>query len=429
MPQDSKLDLPALGMLLLSGLGILAFLSAAAGLVLAGLVSMAAGGLLGGQSLPFFSLAWASLFFLLLLIPSLVNALIQLGVVRRPLWGIPHHLRLATLLLLFFPLLVLAGDFLSLQSQLAWALLPPLQILVTVIPVLWIFEVGRRGLSLSGARRGWGMVSFNLLVSQPFILAAELVLILFLGLLALLWLAGRPELVAELQRLAQRITDAGMDPALLQHILLPYLQQPLVILAILVVAAGLVPLLEELFKPLAVWGLVKRPLDPVDGFVGGMLCGATFTLVETLGNLANPVEMWAVVVVSRFGTALLHITASGLVGWGLASALSEGRYARLGAAYLVSAGLHAIWNVFGLLLGIAPLIEGTAPSAFVRLAQRLGMIAPAALAILMVVLFLILTGSNRRLRKTTPPGSPPAALPVQAADGPALPVPEAGESP
>jgi hypothetical protein len=408
LSRPEKLDLSALGMLLLGSLGILGFLTAAAGLAFTGLAAMLTGGLFGGQALPFFSLAWAALFFSFLLIPSLVNAFIQLLNLNRPLWGIPHHLRLATLLMLFFPALVISGDFLSLQSHLSWALLPPIQILATVIPIFWIFEIGRRGLSLNGRRRGWGLVSFNLLINQPLILVAELVLILFLGVLAVFWLAGRPDLVAELQRLAQRITDSGMDPTLLQRMLLPFLQQPLVILAILVVAAGLIPMLEELLKPLALWGLVNRPFDPVDGFVGGMLCGAAFALMETLGNLSNPVDLWAAVVVGRLGTALLHITTTGLVGWGLASALAESRYARLGAVYLISAGLHAMWNVFGLMIGIAPLIDGTGSSALMQLARRLGLIAPAAMAVLVVTLFLILVGSNHRLRKMARFDHPPA---------------------
>ena len=229
MSRPEKLDLSALGMLLLGSLGILGFLTAAAGLAFTGLAAMLTGGLFGGQALPFFSLAWAALFFSFLLIPSLVNAFIQLLNLNRPLWGIPHHLRLATLLMLFFPALVISGDFLSLQSHLSWAWLPPIQILATVIPIFWIFEIGRRGLSLNGRRRGWGLVSFNLLINQPLILVAELVLILFLGVLAVFWLAGRPDLVVELQRLAQRITDSGMDPTLLQRMLLPFLQQPLVL--------------------------------------------------------------------------------------------------------------------------------------------------------------------------------------------------------
>ncbi|NPV74775.1 MAG: PrsW family intramembrane metalloprotease [Anaerolineae bacterium] len=400
----AKFDLPAFLMLLLSGLGLLGILTAAAGLAFAGLFALLAGGALGDRALPILSLAWAAVFFCLLLLPSLINAFIRLLNLNRPTIGLPHRLRLASLFMLFFPALVVSGDYLSLQSDFSWLLLPPLQILVTVIPIWWIFEVGRRGLTMSERRRGWGLVSFNMLINQPLILVAEIGLFLILGALAALWLSGRPELFGELQRLAQRVADAGMDPAALQRMLLPFLQQPLVLLGILVMAAGLIPMLEELLKPLALWGLAGRGgFTPVDGFVGGMLCGATFALMETLGNLSNPLDLWAAVVVGRFGTALLHITTSGLVGWGLASALAEEKYARLGAGYLLAVGLHALWNVFGIMVGISPLIDGADAPAFVVLNQRLGMVAPLAMAALTATLFLILLGSNRRLRKASRP--------------------------
>lgn len=396
----AKFDLPAFLMLMLSGLGLLGILTAAAGLAAAGLLALLAGGVLGDQALSMLSLAWAAVFFVLLLLPSLANAFIRLLNLNRPLFGLPHRLRLASLLMLFFPALVILGDFLASQSSLSWILLPPLQVLVTVIPIWWIFEVGRHGLEMSERRRGWGLISFNILINQPFILIAEIVLLLILVALAVLWLANRPELLGELQRMVRRVTDAGMDPAALQRMFLPFLRNPFVLLGILALAAGLVPLMEELLKPLALWGLIGDRLSAVDGFVGGMLCGATFALMETLGNLANPLGgSWAAVVVGRFGTALLHITTSGLVGWGLASALTGGKFTRLGAAYLLAASLHSLWNVFGVLIGISPLIDGTGVSSgFVVLNQRLGNVAPLAMVVLAVTLFLILITSNHHLR-------------------------------
>lgn len=421
MAKTTKLDLSALGMLLVSGLGIFTLLTATAGLTFTGLLALAAGGVSGEQALPFFSLAWAALLFSVLLAPALANAVIRLLNIDRPLLGIPHNLRLASVMMLFFPALVVFGDFISLHTRLTWFFLPPVQILVTVIPIIWIVEVGGSGLQMSGRRREWNLVGFNLTINQPFILAVEMLLLIILGSLAFLWLAGRPELVSELQRLAQRIIDAGMDPALIQRLIAPYLQQPAVILGSLIVIAGIIPLLEELLKPLALWGLAGRSFTPVDGFIGGMLCGATFALMETLGNLTNPVELWGAVVVGRFGTALLHITTSGLVGWGLASALSEGRYMRLGAIYLVSVSLHSLWNVFGVTMGFAPLINGNATSGFIRLSERLGSIAPAAMVVLAILLSFILVGSNRRLRMMSallpqPGAERPEAAEASAAD-------------
>jgi len=83
----------------------------------------------------------------------------------------------------------------------------------------------------------------------------------------------------------------------------------------------LIPLLEELLKPLAIWILVWRKLTPVEGFVAGLICGSAFGLIESIGNLASiSGSDWIIVVLGRTGTGLLHTVATGLVGWGLASA-------------------------------------------------------------------------------------------------------------
>jgi len=416
LTRSQKHDLPALGTLLISGLGILGMLTSAVVLAFTGLAVLAGGaGFIAGQAMPFFSLAWAAVFLTVLLTPALVNAFTRLLQRDQPSIQFSPHLRLASLLLLFFPLLVAAGDFLSFQSRLSWALLPPLQVLAAAIPILWIFEIGRSGLQLTVSRRGWNLINFNLLISQPLILAAEATLILSVSALAVLSLSGRMDLADGLQRLAERIQDSGMDPDFLQRMAIPLLQKPAVILGILLVVAGLIPLLEEFLKPLALWGLAKHSFDPVDGFIAGLLCGACFALVETLGSFSNLTDQWALLVIGRMGTGLLHITTTGLTGWGLASALSEGRYRRLGVTYLISAGLHSLWNVFSLLLGIDPLLDGAPSSWFINLLHRLGGIAPAVLLVLAAVLAALLTGCNRRLRKMPRhtqilPGAPPAPV-------------------
>ncbi len=121
-----------------------------------------------------------------------------------------------------------------------------------------------------------GVCQFNLLINQPLILVAELVLILFLGVLAVFWLAGRPDLVAELQRLAQRITDSGwIPPCCSVCSCLSFSSRSSFLLFWF--SCRFDPMLEELLKPLALWGLVNRPFDPVDGFclryvMRGYLC-------------------------------------------------------------------------------------------------------------------------------------------------------------
>jgi hypothetical protein len=50
------------------------------------------------------------------------------------------------------------------------------------------------------------------------------------------------------------------------------------------------------------------------------------------------------VVLARVGTGAVHIFTTSLVGWGLASAWSQGRYLRLALAFALAVGLHGLWN-------------------------------------------------------------------------------------
>jgi len=64
----------------------------------------------------------------------------------------------------------------------------------------------------------------------------------------------------------------------------------------------------------------------------------------------------------------------------------------LGVIFVVAVILHSTWNIFGLLVGIVPFISRGG------VVQRLGEIAPLALAVLMSTMFCILIGSNHRLQ-------------------------------
>ena len=72
---------------------------------------------------------------------------------------------------------------------------------------------------------------------------------------------------------------------------------------------------------MALWFLAGRKLTPSQGFVGGLLAGACFAAIETLGSIGTPLDnSWYGLLFGRIGTGLLHISLSGIVGWGIASA-------------------------------------------------------------------------------------------------------------
>jgi hypothetical protein len=207
------------------------------------------------------------------------------------------------------------------------------------------------------------------------------------------WISTRPDLLELVTLSAQRLMNAGMDPEVIERVARPYLKQPFVIYLIFAAGAGVVPLIEELLKPAALWLWMRRGINPQQGFSMGLICGASFALLESLGMLATVTgEDWAVLVLGRMGTGLLHMTTSALMGYGLACAWSKSQFVRLGVVYLTAVALHSLWNVFSLLLGLSPFISSQSSLA------RLGQIAPLGLGVLMATLLMILTGASRRIK-------------------------------
>lgn len=390
---SEKLHVPSLLQLILSGMGLLTLMPASAGLLLLGLISLS-----GGQEPGPLGLAWVSAFAALLLVPSIILALQRLMGYETRLWQVlsPRPVSLAGMLT--WPLLVGAGAWIA-QTPSAALLLPPIQLMVVVIPLWWLLEIAGHGLPSGSLQRRWGLVSFGILISPIVIITFEAVVMIVVVILVALYLSSQPGTLEQLTLLLQRLANSQANPEVLMRALRPVLQQPPIIATIIGMVAGVVPLIEELLKPLGLWFFARRKLTPAEGFTGGMLCGAIFALLESLVSLSSTLGGdWVILAVGRFGTGMLHVAAAGLMGWGLASAWSEGRYLRLAVVYLVSSALHGIWNIFGILIGVAQFAHLPDSSLF----GRLSMVAPAALLFLMVILFLLLTGANRRLKSKLP---------------------------
>jgi hypothetical protein len=389
----------SLGQVLLSGLGFLLF--AAAGVVL---LLMGLSGLLGSRPsaaeiLPYFSLVWVCGLVCLLLVPSIVLSLMRLQDRPLPAWQWRGEYRAASLAMLAWPLVIAAGTYLSQTETLDWLFLPPLQLLAVGLPLWWLIEFGRRGLPGNAPQHTWGVLSVGLLVSPTVATLAELAAIVLVLVLFVAWLSTQPGAAQQITLLAQRLANAGTDPEVILRILRPELTRPSFLISVLLVASGLVPLIEELVKPLGLWVLAGKKLTPAQGFLAGLLSGAVFALLESLGSLASPSgQDWLGLVLGRTGTGILHTVNTGMVGWALASTWRDGRYLRLAAVYLLAAGLHGLWNVFGALLALPALLGPGSVTGIVAVFLRLGQIAPLVLLVLAILLFLILLSSNRRLR-------------------------------
>lgn len=400
-----RMHLLSLGQLLLAGFGILLLLPVTAGMVLQG-VQAAVTGASAEAATSFFSFAAIALALCLLLLPSLVLAFARLSGRPLPALRLRDPFRAATWMLLLWPVFLLIGFFTARVPALSILLLPPLQVLAIGIPIWWVVEAGRRGVAGGSTQRGWGVLGFGLLPGPFVIILAEFFVVALLGAGLVFWVAMQRDLTTQLMDLANQLRAAGEDPAQLMAIVSPLLQQPGVMIGVFAVAALLLPMVEELLKPLGLWLIAGRFSRPAEGFVAGLISGGAFAFAESASLSANiSGSSWAGVVIARLGTGLLHAVTTGLVGWGLASAWTEKRYLRLAAMYLLAVLLHGAWNFFGLLLGISTLVP--AEGLPLQGAGQADPLMPLALGALAVLLMIILFGMNRSLR--TAPLPPPAA--------------------
>ncbi|MFQ5616280.1 MAG: PrsW family glutamic-type intramembrane protease, partial [Anaerolineales bacterium] len=292
------------------------------------------------------------------------------------------------------PLVFLLGRFAAITPALTWLALPILHVLAIGVPVLWFLSLGGRGLKSASPQSAWGVFGAGLALGPFIIVIAELLLGLIALVIILFVLADQPGFRAELQRIVALLNRPSPDP----RVLLPFLEahfiQPSVILIGLLFTAGVVPVLEEFFKPIGLIFLSKRALTPARGFLAGMLSGAAFALFESLFQ-AVPGEGWVILVTGRMGTSLVHIFNSGLVGWGFALARSERRYLSLLLHYLIAVTIHALWNGMAVLAVVASLpAEQAILSNFPWAA-----VAGAGLLLLGGITFLALVRINQHLQR------------------------------
>lgn len=316
----------------------------------------------------------------------------------RPVW-----------LLLAFPAVLGLGYLVTQAEKSGWILLPPFYVLAIGLPVILVLYMAVRRLPLGSSQRLWGVFDSGLVLGPGLILVFELFALLAFILLAAVMVASQPELIEQIRSLAEQASSQTLTQDELLQLLAPILQRPAVILGILAFAALVVPLIEEFFKPIGVWLLVGRGLSPAEGFAAGALSGAGYALFESL-MLSEVGESWIWVVLGRAGTAVLHITTSGAVGWALVQAWSHKRILRFGLVYLVAVLVHGTWNavviVNAYFLLSAEQHTSSLPESLAVWVER-GI--PFLLVLIAIAMFAALIWINRRLAlHVTSPASGPA---------------------
>lgn len=284
-----------------------------------------------------------------------------------------------------------------------WLLLPILTIPAVVLPLFVLLGLAVRGIPLGTRWQSWNVFGLAMTLA-PFILVfLELLALAFIVIVVMVVLMSQPGFAMEMQQLSRQMYRLDPQSQAAQELLAPLVVNPGVMAVSAVYFAMIVPLLEELLKPLGVWFFARKLTGAAQGFALGALSGCAYGLIETLGVSAQTAD-WASLLLTRIGTGALHITTSALMGAAIVYAVQQRRYLRLLGIYALSVSLHGLWNTLALFFAFATL------SDTFELQNSLGnWLTPlnAGLALLALILIAILTASNRIMRATLPtPGIP-----------------------
>jgi len=322
---------------------------------------------------------------------------------------------LTIIVVVLVPGALLLGNWAAQNTRVDWLLLPPLNILATGLPALWLVYLGTHGLPLGSFRRRWGVFASGLVLGPLIIIILELLALVGMGILAILWLMINPSTSSQLTDLVIHLENSSGNPDAILRIMLPYLLNPGLLLIVFAFISVIVPMIEETLKPLGVWLLAGQKLSPAQGFVYGVLSGAGFGLFENLGNTSNGGEAWALLASSRISTLLLHCFTAGMVGWALVSAWSQRRYLRLGISFILAVLIHGLWNGMAV-LGAVSTLQGVSNVSIPTSLQRIGSLSAWGIVVLGAIVLVLYIGFNAALRRNLPATPPPNTGQAQTPD-------------
>lgn len=336
----------------------------------------------------------AALWAGILLLPSAALSLAHLF--NKPVRRFKLDPRMAVLAFVILPLAILAGSWL-LESELH-IVLPPVHILAASLSVGALVWLSLYRLQLGGPRLTWGALASGL-TAAPFI-AIILEFLVGFGLLIIgaVYVLSTPSLASQLPHIEAAMSgiQSGEELLVLLH---DFFNDPFILGLLLLDLSLFTPLIEELFKPVALWILIwRRPITNAQGFAIGVLGGAGFALMENL--FAGSTLDWASTTTVRLGATAFHIATAGLMGWAIARAKNEAKVLNVFLVYGFNILLHGLWNGIVVLQSFTPaLLAGREVTAWLIL---LG-IGTLCVYILMLM--------NYKLR---PPHNPPPKRSVKA---------------
>lgn len=403
--QPIKTHLPSVAQLIISIIGLVSSVCSALALLLLMKLGTSVAQVGGQSDQSVYVVIWLGIILSLTTIPSLVYSIRRLA--RLPITTTQPRSMLIISSIAFLAVIPLLYLVYSAPDLLANPFFKVLFSFITVaIPLWWFIELGQNKLVKSSPQRFWGLVNFQLFAGMPIVLFVEIALFFMAMILGGIWLANKNEFAPILMTLQTQLMVNPQDMTALVDQISPMLQKPGFLAALFFSISIVTPLVEEFFKPLALWFFIKRQWSEAEGFSAGLICGASFALVESVTAVATlPQENWTTLLIARIGTGLLHTLTTGLTGWALVSAWKNGNYKRLGAAYLISLSLHGTWNFFALLSGLGSTLDIFSKSSLSAFSNFAPWVLGALFAGMLAMLFLI----NLKIQKSTPvpPPIPP----------------------
>lgn len=309
-------------------------------------------------------LALAGLVFLVIAFISIVTTIRKITGNARPLKPAAEKTSLWLIagFMLVFGLAALAGVASPEGKAIVLAVLA---IPGITIPVFLLLQIASRNQRDINPKRDSGILTVSIGISTPYIVLVEVLVFLILAITSFSSLFSNPEFMELFNTILNNPESLQNDPASLFSEFETMFDLTNLMGWLLLVVAGIMPLVEELFKTIGVWLLKVRNPDPAESFRAGLLSGAGFALFEGLLSASSLQQSaigygeWAGLVLGRFGGTLLHMLAGGIVGLAIGRYWQNRKIGSLLLAYLAAWLLHAAWNALALFGGVNPLINGS----------------------------------------------------------------------
>jgi len=304
---------------------------------------------------------------------------------------------------------LIIGNYISGIESVNWIFLPLLTVPAVVFPLFLLLGLGARKLLFGTRWQTWNVLGLGMTLG-PLILITLEAAVLIIGFIGMIfYLVAQPELVSEIERLTNEIVLLGPNSEKSIDLIAPYLTRPSVMVGALVYFALIIPAIEEIFKPIGVWLLAGKLESQAQGFALGALSGAAFALAETFG-VSGQTDDWAVLLLTRIGTGILHITTSAVMGAAIVLTWRERLYLQLIRNYILVVALHGLWNALAITFTFSKLMELLDQQGPLRTVQ---VPISISMGILAVIMLTILISSNRRMRTLILPDAKDESISVE----------------